>query len=902
LQEANSELAKQWHPTRNGSLTPRDVTPHNGKRVWWICDKGHEWEVTIHDRSTGTGCPYCSGRRAYHDNCLAILNLELAREWHSTKNSPLTPMDVTTGSHKKVWWICDKGHEWQAVIKSRSAGFGCPYCSGQRVCNDNCLATLNPDLAKQWHPTKNLPLTPEDVTTGTNKKVWWLCKKGHEWQATVSNRTIGHGCHYCSNQRACNDNCLATLNSDLAKEWHPTKNIPLTPEDVTAGSKRKVWWLCDKGHEWNTQISVRSRGFKCPKCSGRQVYHDICLGVLNPNLAKEWHPTKNLLLTPEDVTTGSNENVWWVCKKGHEWQATVKNRTNDSGCPECYPQISHLELRIYCELKYLFPSTTSKEKEKTLGKECDIYIEEVKAGVEVDGVYWHRNKYLKDKKKAAAIRSGGITLINVREVGLERIADTDIFCTPKDSTLAVVKKVVKAINEQCSLNEDKEKAIDVYLLRQAFANDSEYKKRLSTLSSPLPGFSLLELNPDLAKQWHPTLNGSLTPKDVTLHSGERVWWVCSKGHEWQTRIADRNSGLGCPFCSGKATCDDNCLAILNPNLAKQWHPSKNDSLTARDVTLHSSKKVWWICDKGHEWQATVASRSAGSGCSYCSGQRAYHYNCLETLNLNLAKQWHPTKNGDLTPRDFTPGSNKKVWWLCTKGHEWQASVYSRSTGRGCPYCSGNIVCNDNCLATINSDLANQWHPTKNGDLTPRDVTLHSGKNVWWICGKGHEWQTRIAGRSDGLGCPYCSGKAVCDDNCLATLNPDLAKQWHPTKNGSLTPRDVTRGSHKKVWWICDKGHEWQAEVKSRNAGIGCPYCSGKATCDDNCLATMNPDLANQWHPAKNESLTPRDLTPGSDKKVWWICDKGHEWQAVVKSRSIGNGCPKCRSLKLPKYA
>jgi hypothetical protein len=823
LQEANPELAKQWHPTKNGNLTPRDVTPHSGQKVWWRCNKSHEWQAVVNDRSKGTGCLRCSGRRAYPDNCLEVLNPNLAKQWHPAKNGSLTPRDVIPGSHKKAWWVCDKGHEWEAVVKSRNMGRGCPYCSGQRVCSDNCLATLNPDLAKQWHPTKNLPLTPKDVTTGTNRKVWWVCEKGHEWQATVYHRTIGHGCLDCSHQRACYDNCLGALNPNLAREWHPTKNGNLTPRDVLPMSNQKAWWLCDKGHEWNTAVSVRSRGFACPKCLGRQVYPDICLKVLNPELAKQWHPTKNLLLTPEDVTIGSKKKVWWVCKKGHEWQAIVKNRTNDSGCPHCYPQISQLELRIYCELKYLFPSTTSKEKEKTFGKECDIYIEEIKAGVEVDGVYWHRNKYLKDKKKADAIRSGGITLINVRQAGLEKISDTDIFHTPKDSDLTVIKKIVRAINEQCKLSSDKRKAIDEYLLRQAFANDSEYKKRLNTLSSPLPGLSLLELNPALDKQWHPTLNGSLTSKDVTLHSGERVWWKCDKGHEWQARIADRSSGRGCPYCSSRAVCNDNCLAILNPDLAKEWNQTKNGSLTPRDITLYSGKKVWWVCDKGHEWEAKMADRNKGSGCPYCSGSVVCNDNCLATLNPELALEWHSTKN-DLTPRDITLGSNKKVWWLCNKGHGWQATVHSRSAGKGCPYCSGRYVGDDNCLATLNPDLAKQWHPTKNGSLTPRDVTLHSGKNVWWICDKGHEWQTRIADRSAGIGCPYCSGKAACDDNCLATLNPNLAKQWSPTKNEKLIPRDVTIGSSKKVWWRCDRGHEWQAVVKSRSMGNGCPKC------------------------------------------------------------------------------
>ncbi|MBW2174586.1 MAG: zinc-ribbon domain-containing protein [Deltaproteobacteria bacterium] len=92
---------------------------------------------------------------------------------------------------------------------------------------------------------------------------------------------------------------------------------------------------------------------------------------------------------------------------------------------------------------------------------------------------------------------------------------------------------------------------------------------------------------------------------------------------------------------------------------------------------------------------------------------------------------------------------------------------------------------------------------------------------------------------------------------LRVVNPALSKEWHPTKNGTLTPRDVAPNSHKKTWWICDKGHEWQAKVQSRNKGSGCPYCAGRAVCIDNCLQTINPDLAKEWHPKKNGSLLVR---------------------------------------------
>ena len=283
-------------------------------------------------------------------------------------------------------------------------------------------------------------------------------------------------------------------------------------------------------------------------------------------------------------------------------------------------------------------------------------------------------------------------------------------------------------------------------------------------------------------------------------------------------------------------------------------------------------------------------------------------NDLATTKPELAAQWHPTKNGDLTPKDVTAGSNKKVWWQCTKGHEWQAVVYSRSQGTGCPFCSGLLpIVSVTDLAKINPELAAEWHPTLNGDLTPKDVTAGSGKKVWWMCDKGHEWKAAINNRSKGSRCPYCLGLLpIVGETDLATTNPELAAEWHPTKNGVLTPKGVTAGSGKKVWWKCSMGHEWQTAICQRKHGTGCPVCgrkiAGSKLTERNVLISgslqqKRPNLAAEWHPTKNGDLTPRDVTAGSSKKVWWMCDQGHEWQAVIKIRSRGTGCPVCSRLK-----
>ena len=201
----------------------------------------------------------------------------------------------------------------------------------------------------------------------------------------------------------------------------------------------------------------------------------------------------------------------------------------------------------------------------------------------------------------------------------------------------------------------------------------------------------------------------------------------------------------------------NDLGTLIPELAKEWHPTKNGDLKPCDMTCGSKKKIWWQCKRGHEWQCGIVSRRSGNGCPICSGHQVLvGYNDLRTVNSELVKEWHPTKNGNLKPEMFTKASSVKVWWQCSKGHEWEARIFSRVNGNGCPICAGKkVLIGYNDLKTVNPELAKQWHPVKNGDLTSQMVTAHSGKTVWWKCDKGHEWQAVIADRSNGIGCPEC---------------------------------------------------------------------------------------------------------------------------------------------------
>ncbi|TVQ20690.1 MAG: hypothetical protein EA382_14660 [Spirochaetaceae bacterium] len=262
-------IAREWHPTRNGSLSPRDIARASGASVWWMCRRGHEWEAAVYSRTLGgNGCPYCAGKRAGKDNSLHARFPKVAREWHPDRNGDLTPRTVTWGSKRRMWWRCRHGHEWQAPVHERSSGKGCPYCAHRKIGDDNNLAAIRPDLAVQWHPTRNRPLKPEGVFPAAAHKVWWRCPEGHQWQATINSRsTLGTGCPYCSGRRTPKERSIATLHRAISREWHGEFNNNLRPADVSPASRREVWWICGRGHAWRERVRTRvKRGGGCPMC------------------------------------------------------------------------------------------------------------------------------------------------------------------------------------------------------------------------------------------------------------------------------------------------------------------------------------------------------------------------------------------------------------------------------------------------------------------------------------------------------------------------------------------------------------------------------------------------------------------------------------------------------------
>ena len=266
--------------------------------------------------------------------------------------------------------------------------------------------------------------------------------------------------------------------------------------------------------------------------------------------------------------------------------------------------------------------------------------------------------------------------------------------------------------------------------------------------------------PHLAAEWDVERNGTLTPADVSFGSEKIVHWLCSAcAYRWTARINSRSNGNGCHACSGYVVSNANRLSIQRPHLAAEWDVERNGTLTPADVSFGSDKIVYWVCSTcTHRWTAQIGPRSKGNGCPACSGNVPSDANRLSIQRPHLAAEWDVERNGTLTPADVSFGSEKNVQWSCsTCGHRWTAQINSRSSGRGCSACSGNVVSDANRLSIQRPHLAAEWNVERNGTLTPANVSFGSKKIIHWSCSTcAHQWMAQICSRSSGKGCPACA--------------------------------------------------------------------------------------------------------------------------------------------------
>lgn len=626
--DKRSFLRELWDEERN-SVQFANKALHSNTKYWWRCKRdGHPFEAEPSNIKSADTCPYASGRRVLKGfNDFQTKEPDLVRYWHSTKNS-LGPDQYQHHSNKVVWWVCAEGHEFHRPISRMvTQGPGCPYCSGKKVLiGFNDLASTRADMANQWHPTKNGALSPQDVSAGSNKKVFWICSQGHDWPVAVTSRTrSGSGCPYCAYQlvwKGFND--LASQAPEVASQWDIEIN-PKGPDEYLVSSGKKAWWNCARGHSWETMISLRIGGHGCPFCAGVRVSPgETDLQTRFPEIAATLHQNKNQWLDPRLVSAGSQKPAWWVCPLGHEYEMSIHDRTQGGGCPFC---AGKRVLKGFNDFESRAPEHAKRWDTEKNGIGSDA----VASGSPKK--YWF-----------------------VCERGHSYQATPNYFRSGSKASgcPTCAGRIVEA------------------------------------------GFNdLATLSPEISRLWHPTRNLPLSPSDVSRASGRKVWWRClmDERHEWEATVSSRSRGAGCPICVHKVIVRGvNDLATEFPALAAEWHPTLNEPATPETVSGWTPRKAWWQCsrDERHVWPASIESRgSRALGCPICSNQKTVSgLNDLATTHPHLVAEYVEARNSTVM-KEINAGSSVNRWWKCLNcGGEWRASPANRTrVGSGCPRCA-----------------------------------------------------------------------------------------------------------------------------------------------------------------------------------------------------------------------
>lgn len=416
--------------------------------------------------------------------------------------------------------------------------------------------------------------------------------------------------------------------------------------------------------------------------------------------------------------------------------------------------------------------------------------------------------------------------------------------------------------------------------------------------------TLADRFPEIAAEWHPTLNGDLTPNDVTGSTSTKVWWLGRCGHEWDMTVANRTTlGQGCPFCAGKRVLAGfNDLSTTDPNVADEWDYERNGDLKPTAVSRGSAKVVWWKCGScGFSWQGVINKRTArNEGCPSCrvsvkrTIRKPTHGMTLADAHPDVAAEWHPTKNGDLTPSDVAANSHRSVWWVCQSGHEWQTVIKNRNREKsGCPICglSRHASFPEKAIAyylgMVFDDVQENVRTGKPGlEKLELDILVPSiGTAVEY---DGQRWHTRTS----------CDIKKdlACDENGIRVIRirePKCATYESPAtfivREDATSPKSLDKAI-EQLLFLLGKDGRVSVDTEADSAEI---YDMLNRQYFDRSLQSVAPDIAAEWHPTKNAGMTPAMFTTSSNHRAWWICPNGHEYQTRIAHRTSGHGCPQC---------
>lgn len=687
-----------------------------------------------------------------------------------------------------------------------------------------------PDIAAQWDYERNDELTPADVSYGSNKIVWWKCSLcGHSYKKKIANRTApakrkteSEKCPICLGRIIIPgfNSLKAKFPEIIEQEWDFEKNT-IDPDTIPPTYRKKMWWICANGHNYESLPGnkIYHTGGDCPYCSSQKLCRETSLGYLNPELAKEWHPTKNGALTPFDVFANTSRYIWWLCPIcGHEWKAKCSNRNvNKRGCPHCANcrSSSVPEQLLFITIKKHFQDAINRHRIEN--DEIDVFVPSLNIGFEYDGQRFHNEEKLpKDIAKTKRLINSGVYLYRFREDNCPEIqvpgcTVIKVKYTPEYRDLEAKLKILLSQLSMKDIEVDfgseinaVRATLDCLPYDKSFAASEERKKET--------GISPVAL-------WDYETNAPLTPKMVTPFSDKVVNWICpaDSSHKWRSSVKSISLGYGCSRCAKRHQYTTEEWIVE----ARKVHGDKYQYHLINYID--SNTKVDIVCPAHGVFRQAPSEHLAGKGCAYCSHQKFHPSESLAILRPDIAAEWDYELNRDsgLTPETIGLDTKRKFYWHCNNGcnHSYLATIAFRcGRNSGCAVCHGKQVSPDTSLAILNPALAAEW--CAENDKTPSEVTLKSDYVALWKCPNPNHpsYRQKVEVRSRGVGCVFCNGGKKHPKDF-----EEEVRQLFPY----ITIIQSFEKSSIKITCKCNNcGHIWHPYPYGLLKSKGCPKCKG----------------------------------------------------------------------------
>lgn len=551
---------------------------------------------------------------------------EIAAEWDYESNGDLLPSMVSKGMVQKVWWVCSNGHHYYARVDHRcSMNSGCSICAGKQVNTGiNDLQTVFPGIAVEWDSSMN-EKSPQDYLPYSNKTVAWVCPIcGRSYRKKIIDRTLkGTACPRCCGERS-------TSQQEQTLLFYLSKATEVLSRERIDGIEVDVYMpSLSTGVEYNGEYYHAGKKAKDDLKIQKLKERGLRIITMECGREREVSPGKIVMSSKPKANPSHAEFTWGI-----------RQLFDLLGLPMVDIDLRRDIVEIYSQYVQQTKANSLMEKFPEIAKEWD-YDRNINLKPAAFRPFSNKRVWW----KCSACGNSYDMQISNRTIGGSGCP----YC--------VGKRIKPGKNDICTTH------------------------------------------PEVAKEWDYNKNRT-RPEEYSKGSDHKVNWICSTcGYEWRATISSRTQGCGCPMCAGRVVkVGNNDLMTVYPEVADLWDYEKNDGRLPSEYTANSNKKVWWSCNVcGYSWESTISNLSRGRRCPKCAKENRVknrnqtYLNRVGTLAEKrpvLLDEWEYSMNGSISPYHVTPGSSKKVWWRCKNcNHVWQAIIYSRSKGRGCPVCA-----------------------------------------------------------------------------------------------------------------------------------------------------------------------------------------------------------------------